>query len=145
MIGESRSLPSWLKLAKVALARVKVIDNKTDIDLSEVLQLHEEIRCENVSGWISRYIGEILLNINDNHTSEAEDWIKKAIEADKRNGMMFHLGKDYALYGEFFKRKGDTTKAKKNLNQAIEIYRECGADGWVVKAEKELKAISRKK
>jgi len=31
------------------------------------------------------------------------------------------------------------------MNKAIEIYRECGADGWVEKAEKELKGLSRKK
>ena len=59
--------------------------------------------------------------------------------------MMSNLGKDYALYAEFFKRKDDTTKAKKNLKHAIEIYRECGADGWVEKTGKELKALSRKK
>jgi hypothetical protein len=29
--------------------------------------------------------------------SEAERWIQKAVEADQRNRMMFHLGKDYAL------------------------------------------------
>ena len=30
------------------------------------------------------------------------------------------------------------TKAKENLNKAIEILKECGADGWVEKYEKEL-------
>jgi hypothetical protein len=37
-----------------------------------------------------------------------------------------------------FKRKGDKPKAKENLNKAIEIYKECGADGWMKKAEEEL-------
>jgi len=32
--------------------------------------------------------------------------------------------------------------AKENLNKAIEILKECGADGWVEKYEKELAAIS---
>jgi len=58
---------------------------------------------------------------------------------------MFHLGKDYAAYAELLKRKGDTQKTKENLKQAIEIFKECGADGWVEKAEKELKGLSRKK
>ncbi len=40
------------------------------------------------------------------------------------------------------KRKGEKSKAKENLGKAIEIYRECGADGWVEKYEKELAAIS---
>jgi hypothetical protein len=40
-----------------------------------------------------------------------------------------------------FKRKGGHSKAKENLNKAIEIYKECGADGWVEKYEKELAAL----
>jgi hypothetical protein len=61
---------------------------------------------------------------------------------DKKNGMKFYLGKDYALYAEQFKRKGDQLKTKENLNKAIEIFQECGADGWVEKVEKELAALS---
>jgi hypothetical protein len=56
--------------------------------------------------------------------------------------MMFHLGKDYALYAELFKRKGDSLKAKENLGKAMEIFRECGADGWIQKYERELAEIS---
>jgi len=87
-------------------------------------------------------MGEILLNIDNQHLSEAEDWIKQTIEADNRNGMMFHLGRDHAIYAELFKRKGDQSKTKENLNKAIEIYKKCGADGWVEKAEKELATLS---
>jgi hypothetical protein len=42
---------------------------------------------------------------------EAEEYIQKAIDSDQRNGMKFHLGNDYALYAEFFKRKRDRLKA----------------------------------
>jgi tetratricopeptide (TPR) repeat protein len=87
---------------------------------------------------MARYIADILLNIDDQHIIEAERWIMKAIEADNNYGMTFHLGWDYALYAELLKRKGDQSKAKENLNKAIEIYKECGADGGVEKAEKEL-------
>ena len=81
------------------------------------------------------------MNIDDQHISEAEDWVKKAIEADKRNGTMWSLGGDYAFYAELFKRKGDQSKAKENLTKAIDILKECGADGWVKKAEEELAAL----
>ena len=70
------------------------------------------------------------------------NWIKKAIEVDKMNGTSWSLGGDYALYSELFKRKGDITKAKESLGKAIEIFKECGADGWVSKYEKELALIS---
>jgi len=36
------------------------------------------------------------------------------------------------------KRKGDPSRAKAKLNKAIEMLKECGADGWVEKYEKEL-------
>ena len=142
---QHRFFPSLVNLAKIALARAKVMDNELDINLTGMFKWHADNRLKTLEGSMSRHIGEILLNIDEKHISEAEDWIKKAIEADRRNGVMFHLAKDYALYAELFKRKGDTLKAKENLNKAIEIYKECGADGWVVKAEKALKALSRKK
>lgn len=82
------------------------------------------------------------MNIDDQHISEAEDWVKKAIEADKRNSTMWSLGCDYALYAELFKRKGDQSKATANMNKAIEIFSECDADGWVEKYEEELASLS---
>jgi hypothetical protein len=36
------------------------------------------------------------------------------------------------------KRKGNQLKAEETLGKAIEIFKECGADGWVEKYEKEL-------
>jgi len=63
-------------------------------------------------------------------------------EADQRYGMRFHLGNDYALYADFFKRKKDRLRAQENLDRGIEILRECGADGWVSRYEKELALLS---
>lgn len=54
---------------------------------------------------------------------------------------MFELGRAHLLYAELLKRKGDLAEAKENLNTAIEIYRECGVDGWVKKAEEALAYI----
>ena len=82
------------------------------------------------------------MKIDDRHLFEADHWIQKAIEADQRNRMMSNLGQDYALYAELFKRKGDRLKAQENLGKAIEILKECGADGWVEKYEKELAKLS---
>ena len=60
---------------------------------------------------------------------------------DERNGVMFELGMDFALYAELFRRKEDRSKAKENLAKAINIFKECGADGWVEKYEKKLSAL----
>ena len=56
--------------------------------------------------------------------------------------MMWDLGRDYAIYGELLKQKGDLQTAKEKLGQAIDILTKCGADGWVEKYQKELAAIS---
>jgi len=78
---------------------------------------------------------------DDNHIIESEHWIRKAIEANQRNGTMYFLGQDYAVYADLFKRKGDRLKAQENLGKAIEMFKECGADGWVTKYEKELAIV----
>jgi len=141
-LERARLTPSWMNLNKIGVARAKVMNNEKDIDLESLYEYEADNKVKQYEGWMRRYIGEILLNFDDQHMSEAEHWIKKAIEADKKNGMMFHLGQDYALYAELFKRKGDQSKAEANLNKAVEIYRKCGADGWVEKAEKELATLS---
>jgi len=135
----------WLSvanLAKVGLARSKVMNKEKDVSLESLFTHSRNNKVKADEGPFQRYIGEILLNIDDQHMSEAEHWIQKAIEADQRNRTMFNLGNDYALYAELLKRKGDRLKAQENLGKAIEILKECGADGWVEKYEKEMATTS---
>ena len=54
----------------------------------------------------------------------------------------YFLAKTHALYAELYRKEGDQLRAKENLNEAIEIMKECGADGWVEKYEKELATLS---
>jgi len=135
-------MPSFSNLCRIASTKAKVRDNEKDIDLESVFQYHEENRDRIFDGWTAAYIADILLNMDEHHVSEAEEWVKKATESDRSNGMMFHLGRDYALYADLFKRKGDKPKARQNLSKAIEILKDCGADGWVEKYEEEMAALS---
>jgi tetratricopeptide (TPR) repeat protein len=132
---------SWVILCKIAITRAKVKNNEKEINIEKLYQFVHENKFKLYDGITRRYLAEILINIDDLHLDEAEDWIEKAIEADKRNGMMFYLGQDHALYAELFQRIGDQSKAKENLNKSIEIFNEWGADGWVEKYEKELAAL----
>ena len=134
-------LPTGIKLSQISLVRSRVMNNEKDVDLETIYTYISENKIKAYEGWMRRFLGEILLNKDKNHLSEAEDWIRQAIEADQRNGTMFFLANDYALYAELFKRKDDIPKAKENLSKAIEIFKECGADGWVEKYEKELAAM----
>jgi tetratricopeptide (TPR) repeat protein len=142
VLENTRLCPSWANLAKVGLGRSKVMNKEKDVNLESLYAYSRNNKVRAAEGWFQRYIGEILLNIDDQHLSESDHWIQKAIEADQRNRMMFHLGKDHALYSDLSKRKGNRPKAQENLGKAIEIFKECGADGWVEKAEKELATLS---
>ncbi|MBL7175259.1 MAG: AAA family ATPase [Desulfobacteraceae bacterium] len=134
--------PFWIKLHKIAVENAKVMIKEKDIDLQSLYGYETENKLKINESFIQGRIGAILLNLDDQYIPDAEVWIKKAIETGFRNGMMFQLGRDYALYAELFKRKGDKIKARENLTKAIEILTECGADGWVEKYEKELAALS---
>jgi tetratricopeptide (TPR) repeat protein len=133
--------PSRINACRIGLIRAKVMSKEKDFDLKSLSEYVQENKVKELEGQIQRYMGEILLNIDDRHLSEAGDWIKKAIKADTNSGMMWHAGRNYALYAEVCIRKGEESKAKENLNKAIEIMKNCGADGWVEKYEKELAVL----
>ena len=135
--GHSRA-----NFGRLGIARAKVMSNEKDIDLESLYGYVEQNNLKEFDGQMPRYVAEILLNIDDQHLAEAEDWAEKAIDSDKQNGMKFRLGQDYVIYAEVFKRKGDQSKAKENLSQAIETFKKCGADGWVEKYAKELASLS---
>jgi tetratricopeptide (TPR) repeat protein len=130
--------PSWANMWKVFLAMPKALNSDQNIKLSEIFECYDNIVPGIFRGWAARHVGELLLIIDNQHTSEAEDWVKKAIETDKRNCTMWSLGCDYAFYAELLKRQGDPAKARENLSNSIDIFKECGADGWVEKYEKEF-------
>jgi tetratricopeptide (TPR) repeat protein len=88
-----------------------------------------------------RYLSAIIVNVDAKRLPEAEDCIKRAIEDDTRNGTRFSLAQDFAHYAELYKRKGDLAMAKEKLSKAIEIFKECGADGWAKMTEEELAKI----
>ncbi|MDX2420710.1 MAG: hypothetical protein QNL45_06540, partial [Nitrospirota bacterium] len=138
---EARIQPSALGRAKLAMARIGVMIGEKDVELAPLRQIAEREKIKSYEGWVCGHMGEILLNLGSSHFAEAEKWIQKSIDMDARNGMKTKLGLNHALYGEFFKRQGDKIKAQNEIGKATEILRECGADGWVKKFEKELDAL----
>jgi class 3 adenylate cyclase/tetratricopeptide (TPR) repeat protein len=137
----SKFIPSWVNLSQIAIGRVKIMNNEKNINLDEFFKCHDEIKLKMFKSWGLYYLSDILLNINDQYISEAEDWIGKAIEAHKKYGMLWLLARDYALHAELFKRKAKFPKSKENLGKAMQIAQKCGADGWVEKYEKELAGL----
>ena len=127
--------------SRIGLAMARVMNNKKDIDLKLLKNYALGVKTDLLKGWAFRFMAHIMLNIHEDSLAEAEYWIKKAIEVDKKNSLMFHLGEEYALYTEICKRKDNQTKAKEKLNKAIALFKECGADGWVEKYEIELTEV----
>jgi tetratricopeptide (TPR) repeat protein len=78
--------PSWFNFLRLILTCAKVMTNEKDIDLKLLYSYVSRNKKRQAEGSIRRYLSEILLNIDDDHLSEAEDWINKAIEANERNG-----------------------------------------------------------
>jgi class 3 adenylate cyclase/tetratricopeptide (TPR) repeat protein len=138
LIDSARVLPSWSNLSRMALEKAQILSGEKNVEPKRLYRYVQDNRLKVFDGSTRRYLGEILSILDDQHTPEAQHWIEEAIEADKRNQTMFSLGRDYAVYAELFKRKGDRDNAKEQLVRAIDIYKECGADGWVTKAEAEL-------
>ncbi|UCF89871.1 MAG: hypothetical protein JSW39_16375, partial [Desulfobacterales bacterium] len=52
--------------------------------------------------------------------------------------MEFWSARTYALYADLHTRSGDNARAEQNLRQAIDIFQEIGAKGWVAKYQKTL-------
>jgi hypothetical protein len=56
-------------------------------------------------------------------------------------GLDYWLNRTHKIYADLYKKEGDQLKARENLNKDIQIFKECGADGWVEKYENELEAL----
>jgi tetratricopeptide (TPR) repeat protein len=134
--------PSLANVGKIGLMRTKVMNKEKDIDWDflSLAAINNKVKAWELL--LFKYLGDIFRHIDDIHAPEAEQWYCRAIEAGEKNGNVADIGSTYASYAELFKRKGDRLKAKENLGKAIEILKECGADGWVEKYEKELAALS---
>jgi class 3 adenylate cyclase len=141
LLERHRITPSGLNTAKLLLALTKIMSGDIDIDLQPLYRYEAANKLKYMEGFAQSYLSAILLNLDVKRLPEAEDWIKRAIETDTRNGMRFHLAQDFAQYAELCKRKGDLAMTKEKLSKAIEIFKECGADGWVKKYEEELARI----
>jgi class 3 adenylate cyclase/tetratricopeptide (TPR) repeat protein len=133
-----KMFPSWARIAQIRKV-VAGVRGHLDQTLETVFNFDlQEIRILLTKGWAAQAMGEIYLYLDDNHIDIAEAWIRKAIELNEQYRMPWDLARAYALYAEFFKKKGDPTQAKEKLGKAIDLMRVCGADGWVKRYEERL-------
>ncbi|MBP1698112.1 MAG: adenylate/guanylate cyclase family protein [Deltaproteobacteria bacterium] len=134
--------PSWENVQKTCLAKTRVRSNDRDINLAELFDYYGNNKMKSYEGFMASSIGEVMLYLDDDHMSDAEVWIQKAIDANTKNGTHWQLARDHALYADWFNKKGDAYRAKEHLTKAIDIFKECGADGWVTRTEKTLAVLT---
>jgi tetratricopeptide (TPR) repeat protein len=138
-LENAKLFPFWINLWKLSILRLKALERNQEINLNEVFELYQNIKVKVVKGWAARYVAEILSNIKEyDNISMAEKWIEKALKNDKKNGTMWSLSGDYAVYAKLLIRKGERVRGKKMMNKAIINYQKCFADGWIKKYKEEL-------
>jgi class 3 adenylate cyclase/tetratricopeptide (TPR) repeat protein len=135
-------MPSIARCADLGMAKCGVMLGKRDVELASLRTVAERNRIRLLESWICRWLGEIFLNLGGSHVDEAEQWVRKSIEVDVRNGMRLSLATNYGLYAKFFKQQGDKSRAREELGKAIDLFKECGADGWVRKYEEEMAKLT---
>lgn len=134
-------IPSWVNLSRFAIAKMNAVKKEPIAEFDSLAGYADNNKAKIWDGWIYRNFAEILLNIGDQHTTAAEDWINKAIKADSTNGTRLNLGRNFTLYAELYRRRGQQDDAVTALNTAIEVFKKCGADGFLKRAEEDLASI----
>ena len=122
----------------MCLHRSQAALGTTDFTPEELGRCAAADKQKSLEGPIRRSIAETLLHGGSHYWNEAEDSAQDAMRADRENGTRWDLAMDHAVYGELWQRKGDAAQAREHLHQAIEIFQECGADGWVQRTEEKL-------
>ncbi len=142
IVSFGEAYPSMVELDKIGMIASNALMENLTVQIDSLYELAGRIRLRAWVAWGLRNLGRLLLNLSSVDISEAENWIEKSIEAAKTNRTMWDLASSYRLYAELLKRKGEIPKAKENLVKSIEIFKDCGADGWVTKYEKDLANLS---
>lgn len=89
-------------------------------------------------GAIWRCLGMTLLQGENGTREEAQNALEKAVEADTRNRTRWSLAMDYLAYADLLERNQSGKVARDNLGKALEVFEECGADGWAEEVKRRL-------
>ena len=135
--------PSLSAAYRIASAKAEIMSGRNEVDLQSFREHVSSNRMKICEGMMARSIGELLLQRDADFRPEAEAWIRKAMEADERNGMTWwHLAGDHFLYAQLFIKTGDRPSARTHLGEAIKRYQSCGAEGWAQRCDMEMARLS---
>lgn len=139
-LERSGNLPSWKNMTKLSLIRAELAaGEEQEFDLKSLDQYLNANKICVYDGLVKRYIGEIMTYQGE--LKDAEYWFEQAAENHQEKNMRYHLAGDHVVRATAYMRHGDPNTAQEYLTKAIDIFRECGADGWVEKYKRELKKL----
>ena len=90
---------------------------------------------------MAKNIGFLIKNVPF-ATKKAEEHFHKAIDLFKEIGMKGFLGHSYLSLGSLFKATKRPDQARQCILNAIDIFKECEADGWLKQANEALDSLS---
>jgi class 3 adenylate cyclase/tetratricopeptide (TPR) repeat protein len=142
-LHETLRIPALIGILTISSARARALAGERDISHGELFRQYQNVSYRLWQGSMARQVAEILLALGDRPLSEAEEWLDRAIEMDRGNGLRWQLGQDHTSYAELCVRRGNLDHARDHLSRAVEIFRDCGATGYREKADRALAAIPR--
>ncbi len=89
---------------------------------------------------IAKNIGFLVKNVPF-AAKKAEEHFNKAIELFKSFGVKSHLGQTYLSLGNLYKATKRTDQAKNSIMEAIDIFQECEAHGYLEQANEVLSSL----
>jgi tetratricopeptide (TPR) repeat protein len=89
---------------------------------------------------MAKNIGYLVKNVPF-ATKKAEQHFNKAIELCKEIGAKGYLGQVYLSQGLLYKGSKRTDEARQSILEAINLFRECEADGWLKQANEALNSL----
>jgi class 3 adenylate cyclase/tetratricopeptide (TPR) repeat protein len=126
ILEDIQCLPSMANLCRICilLIKAKTLDENT---LKQLKAYAGSNSLKAFEGLMLRKIGKLSIGLDTESAAEAEHWVKKAIQADERNGARWQLAKDYALYSKILDQLEQGEKAEHTLRKAKMIDTICQA------------------
>jgi hypothetical protein len=133
-------MPSLVGYTDALVLLAKVMCGQRTPEPEFLFKVASENKLPFREGSIWRCTGMTLSQCEDGTMEKAQIALENAIEADTRNGTRWSLAMDYLAYADLLERGQTGTEVRDKLGKALEVFKECGANGWSEEVERRLTA-----
>lgn len=111
--------------------------------VNESLAICEERNLEGQKAWMLRLAAEIDLNLPKPNYKIIREKIDIAFELTRRLGMTTHIGHCHLLLAKLHQKVGNARESLKELNKALEIYKQLDMPFWIMHTQEFIKQVSK--